>query len=365
MKIINNIISFFVGALFIFSGLIKINDPMGTAIKLEEYFEVFASDFASFFHWFIPISIPLAVFLCVLEVVLGIALLVNFKKQLTIKLLAVLIVFFTFLTFYSAFFNKVTDCGCFGDAIPLTPWQSFIKDVILCIFIGILLFQNKKFGNKATKPALLITTVGTLASLAIALYALAYIPFLDFRDYKIGNDIGKLMKPQADCKYEYIMEKDGQKFTFETYPTDKSFTFKEMKVLNEKECMPKIVDYNVSNEEGEDFTEESITGKKVFIIVHKVDGTAVESYPKISKLIEDLNQNHSEIETMILTSDGNNFDKFRHEVQLAAPFYYSDATVLKAVIRSNPGVLVLENGVVKGKWAHRNVPETEELINKL
>ncbi|MBT32177.1 MAG: DoxX family protein [Thalassobius sp.] len=365
MKFLNKIISFFVGALFIFSGVIKINDPMGTAIKLEEYFEVFAADFAPFFHWFIPISVPLAVFLCVLEVVLGIALLVNFKKRLTVKLLAVLIVFFTFLTFYSAYFDKVTDCGCFGDAIPLTPWQSFTKDVILCVLIGILLFQNKKFGNEASKPALLVTVVGTLASLAIALYALAYIPILDFRDYKVGNNIGELMQPQAACKYEYIMEKDGQEYTFDAYPSDKSYTFKEMNVLNEKECMPKIVDYNVSNEEGDDFTEESISGKKLFIIVHKVDGTAKDSYPAISKLIEDVNQNYPDIEPMILTSDGSNFDAFRHEVQLAAPYYYSDATVLKAVIRSNPGVLLLEDGVVKGKWAHRNVPDTEELINKL
>lgn len=365
MKILNKIISIFVGVLFIFSGLIKINDPMGTAIKLEEYFEVFSTDFASFFHWFIPFSIPLAVFLCVIEVVLGIALLVNFKKQLTIKLLAALIIFFTFLTFYSAYFNKVTDCGCFGDAIPLTPWQSFGKDVLLTILIGILLFQLKTFGNKATKPAITITTVGTLFSLAVALYALSYIPPIDFRDYKVGNNIATLMQPQAPCVYEYIMEKDGKLETFTEYPTDKSYTFKEMKVLNEKECVAKIVDYNVSSPEGEDFTQTSLTGKKLFIIVHKVEGTATGSYPTISKLIDSVNESHPEIETMILTSDGNNFDAFRHEVQLAAPFYYSDATVLKAVIRSNPGILLLEDGEVKGKWPHRKVPETSALVEKL
>ncbi|MEM1138029.1 MAG: BT_3928 family protein, partial [Bacteroidota bacterium] len=350
---------------FIFSGLIKINDPMGTAIKLEEYFEVFASDFAAFFHWFIPVSVPLAVFLCVIEVVLGIALLVNYKKQLTIKLLAVLIVFFTFLTFYSAYFNKVTDCGCFGDAIPLTPWQSFAKDVLLCLLVGALLIQLKKFDNTASKPALYITLSGTIFSLVIALYALAYIPILDFRDYKVGNNITQLMQPEEPCQYEYILEKDGQIYTFDTYPIDKSYTFKEMKVLNEKACMPKIVDYNVSSAEGEDFTENSLTGKKLFIVVHKVEGTAKGSYNEISKLVDDINREMSDIEPMILTSDGNNFDAFRHEVQLASPYYYADATVLKAVVRSNPGILLLEDGTIKGKWSHRNIPVTEELINKL
>ena len=365
MKIINQIISVFVGALFVFSGLIKINDPMGTAIKLEEYFEVFSTDFASFFHWFIPISVPLAVFLCVTEVVLGLALLVNYKKQLTIKLLAVIIVFFTFLTFYSAYFNKVTDCGCFGDAIPLTPWQSFGKDVLLVVLIGILLLQIKSFDNKATKQAGIITLGGTIFSLAVALYALAYIPPIDFRDYKVGNNIATLMQPQAPCEYEYIVEKDGEQFIFTEYPTDKAYTFKEMKVLNEKECMPKIVDYNVSSPEGEDFTEASLTGKKMFVVVQKVASTAQGSYPDISSLINQINEEQPEIEVMILTSDGNNFDAFRHEVQMAAPFYYSDATVLKAMVRSNPGILLLEDGTVKGKWSHRSVPTIDALVEKL
>src|SRR5690606_2551929 len=132
-----------VGGLFIFSGLIKVNDPVGTSIKLEEYFDVFSFDIAPFFAYLKEISLPLAVFWVVLEVVLGVMLIFGVKLRLTVVLLSLMIVFFTFLTFYSAYFNKVTDCGCFGDAIKLTPWESFYKDVFLLVLIAVLFFFRK------------------------------------------------------------------------------------------------------------------------------------------------------------------------------------------------------------------------------
>src|SRR6478609_8621786 len=114
-KIIDQFSRFFVGGLFIFSGLIKINDPIGTEIKMEEYFEVFAQDFGSFFHYFIPWSLEIGLLLIVLELALGVAILIFYRMQKTTWVLLALMVFFTFLTFYSAYFDKVTDCGCFGD----------------------------------------------------------------------------------------------------------------------------------------------------------------------------------------------------------------------------------------------------------
>src|SRR5690554_4067524 len=134
-----------VGILFIFSGLIKINDPVGTAIKLEEYFEVFSTDISSFFLVFVPYALFLAVLLSVLEVVLGLAVLIWYRSRTTTWILLLMIIFFTFLTFYSAYFNKVTDCGCFGDAIKLTPWQSFIKDILLLLLILVLFFNKNIF----------------------------------------------------------------------------------------------------------------------------------------------------------------------------------------------------------------------------
>ena len=146
MRFIYSILRYLVGSIFIFSGLIKINDPVGTQIKLEEYFGVFSSDFTSLFELLVPFALLISIVLCTLEIIIGIALLMNYKMKIVLKLLLSLIVFFTFLTFYSAYFNKVTDCGCFGDAIKLTPWESFYKDIILLVFSISILTTGR--GNK-------------------------------------------------------------------------------------------------------------------------------------------------------------------------------------------------------------------------
>ena len=135
----------FVGGLFIFSGLIKLNDPIGTQIKLQEYFEVFAEDIGSFFHYFVPWALEIGMIMIVLEVVLGVAILLYYRMDISTWVLLALMVFFTILTFYSAYFNKVTDCGCFGDAINLTPWESFIKDIILMIPVLHLFWYRKTY----------------------------------------------------------------------------------------------------------------------------------------------------------------------------------------------------------------------------
>lgn len=348
MRIINQIISFIIGGLFIFSGIIKINDPVGTAIKLEEYFDVFAADIASFFHIFIPISLPLAVFLVVFEVALGVSLLAGFKKKLTIWALLALIIFFTFLTFYSAYFNKVTDCGCFGDAIPLDPWQSFSKDIILLVLILILFFQRNRFSNAHNTISLSMVSMSTLAGIFFAITAIRHLPFKDFRNYRIGANIPLLMESQVSCDYLYLMEKDGEIHEFKEYPSDASFTFKEMVALNEKECSPKITDYNVMDEEGNDQTSLSLSDKKLFIVVHNVAHTHEEPFSEIIDLVDNLAS--KDIEVMLLTSDANAIEDFRHHVQLPVQPYFVDATVLKAMVRSNPGLLYLEDGVVQGKW---------------
>ena len=148
MKNLYTLSRYLVGILFIFSGLIKINDPVGTQIKLEEYFQVFSADFTPLFEHLVPLALILSVILCTLEIVIGIALLMNYKMKITRVILLSLILFFTFLTFYSAYFNKVTDCGCFGDAIKLTPWESFTKDIILLFFSLIIFILYRKLKNQ-------------------------------------------------------------------------------------------------------------------------------------------------------------------------------------------------------------------------
>jgi len=374
MSWINRLISTLVGSLFIFSGLIKINDPVGTAIKLEEYFEVFALDkeqlHLSILHglweFLVPYSLYIGIFLCVLEVVLGVALLVNYRKVWTINLLLAIIVFFTFLTFYSAYFNKVTDCGCFGDAIKLTPWQSFYKDILLLVLILVLWVQRKTFTNMSSTISQSIVLASAFICSFLAYYAVSHLPFIDFRNYKVGNHIPTLMKQQEPCRYEYIMEKDGKLHTFQDYPSDTTYKFKEMVVINSEACEPKIKDFKLWNDEG-DFTEEALKGNKLLIIVHDLNSntyigrTHLESFPAIVKLTNELKN----VTPMVLTSaESRFFEQFRHEIQLSVPYYLADATLLKTMIRSNPGLILLKDGTVKAQWHYNDIPNANDNIFK-
>ncbi|RIJ37424.1 BT_3928 family protein [Pontibacter oryzae] len=359
MKFITKFFWLFVGVLFIFSGLIKINDPVGTAIKLEEYFEVFSTDIAPFFKSFEPYSLFLSIFLSAAEIVLGVALLVRFRLKLILWLLLLIIVFFTFLTFYSAYFNKVTDCGCFGDAIVLTPWQSFTKDIVLLLMILVLLFTQRYLPPFVRASSGTIITIITAAlSVVIGWYAYEHLPYIDFRSYKVGNNIPELMKPSAPLRYKYVMTKDGQEEEFEEYPTDTTYTFKEMLAVNPEDG-PKITDFNVWNDEA-DFTQEVLSGNKLLILVQSVAKAEQKNFESINALVKAAEK--AGITPMVITSSSaQDFEVFRHEVNLAVPFYFGDGTVLKTIIRSNPGLVLLQNGTVKGKWHHNDTPDIEEV----
>jgi uncharacterized membrane protein YphA (DoxX/SURF4 family) len=359
MKYISKFCWLFVGVLFIFSGLIKINDPVGTAIKLEEYFEVFSKDIAPFFKSLEPFALFFSIFLSALEIVLGVALLIRWKLKEVLVALLVMIVFFTFLTFYSAYFNKVTDCGCFGDAIKLTPWESFIKDVVLLVMILILLF-TQKYLKPLLRPVTgaVVTALTAIISVGIGWYAYEHLPYIDFRAYKTGNNIPELMKPSAPLRYKYIMTKNGEEQEFEEYPTDPSYTFKQMIAVNPEDG-PKITDFNVWTDQG-DFTQEILSGEKLIVLVQNTTKADRGDLKEINELVKTAGK--IGITTIAVTSSsGQDFEKFRHEVNLAVPYYYGDGTVLKTISRSNPGLLLLQNGTVKGKWHHNDTPKIDKI----
>ncbi len=359
-KIVDIFSRVFVGGLFIFSGLIKINDPIGTKIKLEEYFEVFSGDFGSFFEWFIPFALPIGMILIVLEIVLGVAVLLNYKMNISMKVILSLMIFFTFLTFYSAYFNKVTDCGCFGDAIPLTPWQSFYKDVILMVFVAHLFWYRNSYEPMLKNTISQIIVGGTtVVSFIVGILAIMHLPYIDFRPYKIGNSIPEKMVPEESPILQYTFEKEGEEVESLKYlSADEGYKYVSSRILNEKASTAKITDYQVVSLEGEDFTEQTFTGNKLLLIFYNTEFSDKEKMSQINELVEGL----SNADPMVLTSAGEtDFEKFRHEYQLAVPYYLTDATVLKAMIRSNPGIMLVRQGIVFGKWHHNDVPTAEEI----
>jgi uncharacterized membrane protein YphA (DoxX/SURF4 family) len=363
-KIADQFSRYFVGALFIFSGLIKLNDPIGTKIKMEEYFEVFAEDFGSFFHHLIPYALEIGLILVILEVVLGVAILVYYKMDLTAKILLALMVFFTFLTFYSAYFNKVTDCGCFGDAIKLTPWGSFIKDLILMVFVLHLFWYRKSYQPVLrTREGHAVVASVTLLCIFLGIYAIRHLPFIDFRAYKIGNNIPQQMQPEEQPVFEYVFlqKSNGEEVHSQKYLMDTTlYKYQRVRQLNEDKTKAKITDYGVTSIEGEDVTQQTFEGKKLFIIIYDVTHASVANIDKIRKLTQDLD---GKVEVMILTASGSEvFENFRHEHQLAVPYYFADATVLKTIVRSNPGLTLWVDGTVKGMWHHNDTPEASEVL---
>ncbi|NHE57645.1 BT_3928 family protein [Cyclobacterium plantarum] len=347
-----------VGGLFVFSGLIKVNDPVGTSIKMQEYFDVFSTDISPIFEPLKAIALPIAVILVILEVALGIMVLVGWKVRTGIYLLLLMILFFTFLTFYSAYYNKVTDCGCFGDAIKLTPWESFYKDIVLLVLIVFMVVFRKQLPEGKTAIGKWLTVGSFVLSLVLAVYAIRNLPFIDFRAFKEGVNIPRAMEPSANLEYSYLMRKDGKTVEFDQYPSDESYEFVEMNLKN-PEALPKISDFAIWNDNG-DHTQQMLSGKKLLIFSHSIQkmDLSLEQMEKISGLINAFQGSDVQVALVAASSEAE-MEQFLKDNGIQIGYYMADATVVKTIVRSNPGLVFLEEGTVLGKFHFRNTPDPE------
>ena len=374
-KILLHFSRWFVGLLFIFSGLIKANDPLGFGYKLQEYFEVFHLSFLN--GW----ATGIAILLCVLEIVLGALLIFGFWRNRVLKGLLALIVFFTFLTFVSAAFKVVTSCGCFGDAIPLTPWQSFGKDLILLVLIMYLFVHKGKINslteNKGVQLGLAITV--TFISLSFGIFTYNYLPIVDFLPYKVGSSIPESMKiPEGAMADEFLImyqlkhKKTGEVKTM----SDKDYMKLEIwkdenwevvgepeKKLIKKGYEAKIKDLMISDGSGTDYTKELIENPfyNLVIVAYNLNEVNEEAVAKTNALalnaVEQFN-----IRTVLLTSNSaQDAAAFSKKMKLFMEVFYADAVPLKSMVRANPGILLLKNGVIVNKWHYHSLPSFNEL----
>jgi uncharacterized protein YkuJ len=279
------------------------------------------------------------------------------------NILSIMIVFFTFLTFYTAYFNKVTDCGCFGDAIKLTPWQSFTKDVILVVLIGFLYLNINKIKESTFAAKNIIVVSVTAISLLLCFYAVKHLPFIDFRAYKTGVNIPNAMEAKENPKFQYTFDKDGEEVkTYEYKSEEDGYTLIGHEITNTEASTPKITDFAVWNESG-DKTDMVLSGKKLWIVAYDISNASTEGLIEINDLISRLSP---DISPLILTSSSaDDVLKIRARRGMKTDFYYADATVLKTIIRSNPGLVLVENGTVKAKWHFNDIPEPYEITEKL
>jgi uncharacterized membrane protein YphA (DoxX/SURF4 family) len=365
----------FVGLLFIFSGLIKANDPLGFSYKLVEYFEVFHITFLNF------LALGLAIFLCALEMILGFALLIGVRGKQVAWGLLLIIIFFAFLTFYSAFFKVVQTCGCFGDAIVLTPWQSFSKDLVLLLLI-IVLFKNRSkihpLFSPNTSDTLLI--IATLLGFGVGIYTYNYLPVMDFLAYKIGANIPDEMKTPPGAmpdEFEQTYHLKNKATGATKVMTDKDYLKTNIwkdnnwviignpeSRLVKKGFTPLIQDLSIQNAQRDDYTKELLSSPyyTLFIIADELDKTDINALNNINAICVNLTQNYN-IRTVLLTSSPADYAQdFAKEHHLVSEIFYVDGVPLKSMVRSNPGIMLIKNGTIINKWHYHTLPTYDELV---
>jgi len=366
-----------VGLLFIFSGLIKANDPLGFSYKLEEYFEVFHITFLN------DLALSMAIILCALEMILGFALLIGVRGKQVAWGLLLLIIFFAFLTFYSAVFKVVQTCGCFGDAIVLTPWQSFFKDLFLLLLI-IVLFKhrakiNPLFSSKTSDGLLIVAIV---LSLGVGLYTYNFLPVLDFLPYKVGANILNEMKTPTGAQPDEFEETYHMqnKATHETkVMTDKEYIKSNIwkddnwqiigqpqSRLIKKGFTPKIQDLAINDAQRNDYTSELLGNPyySLIIVAWDLNTTDVDAINRINALALNLTQNYN-IRTVLFTSSPVSIAQaFSKQHHLVSEVYYVDEVPLKEMLRANPGVILLKNGTIINKWHYHSLPKYDDIVKE-
>ncbi len=363
MKYIVNISRIFVGILFIISGLIKLNDPVGFSFKLEEYFGQGVLDLP----FFEPHALAISIFVVIFEVFLGVILLLGFRVKFTVWSLLIMIVGFTFLTFYSAYFNKVTDCGCFGDAIKLTPWESFAKDVILLVLI-IILFVGRKFITPVfrSNTIRIITLASVIFCIIYCYYVLNHLPVIDFRPYKIGANIEDGMTVPEDAPkpiydYAWRFKIDGEERIIVTqgdYPSIAGEFIDVETTEVQKGYEPPIHDFTIE-QGGEDFAASLLQEPKlVMVIAYDLVKTNEDIYSKVKKVTDAALKKGYKVIGMSASNEQQT-SKLIKDHKLDFEFYFTDETTLKTIVRSNPGALVLEKGTIEQKVHYNDLDELE------
>lgn len=363
MKLVVNVAKFFVGILFIFSGLIKANDPRGLSYKMQEFFDVWGRDksLTTFMEWMSNHALTISIVMITLEIIVGVGILLGNCKKSFLNLLLVLILFFTFLTGYAVLSGKIATCGCFGDCIPITALQSFIKDLIL---LGLILLIY--FGKKYIQPffssgtSVIILTVSTILILFFQWYVMRHNPVWDCLPYKVGNNILELRKMPVDAvpdkkEYKFVYEKDGvkQDFTIKDLP-DSSWTFvsrEDVIIEKGKNNEAPIKDFYLNSLSGNDSTEAILNTDADFYFffisnANKTQDKWLESFKKIHQNAMQSNKAIYIISPM--STEANVFFNVKNNFNL--PIFSLDATSFKTAARTNPALYLLHGPVIKNKW---------------
>jgi uncharacterized membrane protein YphA (DoxX/SURF4 family) len=358
------------GSVFIFSGFVKMVDPLGSTYKFEDYFLSFGME------WMFFSALPAAIFMSVLEFIIGIAIILGLNMRLSSLGGLLFMGFFTPLTLYIALADPVSDCGCFGDAFIVSNWETFYKNIFL-LGMAIFIFIKRKDIKPlfSFKTDTIVLSGFGLASIFFSIYCLINLPVIDFRPWKIGNYMPDMMKEKKSAVIErfYVYEnKDsGEKQTISedeimkgNVPSAEEWNFvsREENVLEEGIPAP-ISNFEIHDEYGDDYTEFYLSyPDNIFIVVaYDLNKTNIKSFKdKLIPILE--NSNANDIPVVFLTSSlDSEIIEFNKKLDKDISFYQSEERELKTIIRSNPGLVLMKDGFVIDKWAYSNIPEFTDI----
>jgi uncharacterized membrane protein YphA (DoxX/SURF4 family) len=361
------------GFVFIFSGFVKAIDPLGSAYKFQDYFLAFGLE------WLYPLALIFAVLLSTLEFVIGVAILLRLNMRYTAWGAMLFMAFFTPLTLFIAITDPVPDCGCFGDAIIISNWETFYKNlIILAAAIVVFRYRTSVRPLLSEKKDWAMNGVITLVIMALSVYCLRNLPVIDFRPWKIGNNVLELVIPTPEEADLYLIYRNKETGEVKEYPSDNfpwddpewvaQWEYHDQRKEVTRAYIPAPIDgFYIEDEFGEDLTDYYISYPDYLFVIVAPDlfRTNTKAFKEsINPLALSAEENGYPL-IVLTASSFETMEDFRHIHQTPYPFYLSDDIELKTIIRSNPGLVLLKNGVVKGKWAFRNIPSFDELQDQL
>jgi uncharacterized membrane protein YphA (DoxX/SURF4 family) len=364
MRLLLNAIRIFVGVLFIFSGLIKANDPLGLSYKMQEFFEIWHLDFLNEY------TLAFSILMIAFEIIAGFSVIIGWQFKLFSWMLFLLIIFFTFLTGYAVLSGKIKECGCFGDCIKLTAEQSFAKDIILFVLIGFLLIkrdQIKAFFAPLISIALLLLI--TIGSFAIQWYVLEHLPIFDCLPYKNGVDIEEKMQIPAGAipdstVINFVYQKDGKEMEFdaEHFPedfNDSTYTFVKRydKIVRKGNAEPAIKDFVIMTSSGIDTTFAILSDPREMLVLflRKPSEGASEWITSFQEIVSYSKTNSRPL--IAITPAYEELTTLFSEQKIDIPIFKSDLVAVKTAARSNPTLYKIQQGVIINKWGKADLEQ--------
>lgn len=364
-SLIRNTSRILTGLVFIFSGFVKGVDPLGTAYRIEDYLIAYNAT------WAMGLALPLAILLCSIEFGVGMALLANVRMKLTSWVLLLMMSFFTLLTFYDALYEPVPDCGCFGDAIKMTNWQTFYKNIVL-IVLAVIVFANRaKFKSVFSRPVqTVLLALFLLVFSYFSLYNYRHLPLIDFRAWKVGNQLNPEGEVETRVYVTYQNKQTGEtkEYLSPNYPWNDSVWLAQWTFVDQRnETIGELPQHGLFAEDtaGNDMTDIILHSPHLFVFVSpELEALSEEQLNEVDQITEQLQEN-GYTALWLTASLPLEVESLAASHPSLAEVYFADETVLKTIVRANPGLVLIDHGKVIGKWHYNDFPQGESLLKIL